>query len=651
MSWKEIADYLGRDVRTVVRWEKDKGLPVHRVPGGKRQAVYAFSDELDRWLRGEAEAAGQDSLLPVTVIEAPAATQQRRVRHAEWALLIAVALICFSLLGFLFRPQTQGNEPLRLLKLNTQAGIVGMAALSPDGRQVAYTFRRTGEITWHIYVQLIGAGDPVRVTRGDEQEGHPAWSPDGRFLAFFAGTPDSGSLVIAPALGGTPRVVARIREPHAATYVTWSPDGKGLVYPDRDSESDPVSTYNLRIDTGERSLIFTAPDTFTRDFGGAFSPDGKFFAFVRSGDNYRGQLLLVPSSGGDPRKLADAAGGTLSWTADSREIVYQSLIAGQNRADLLRVAIAGGEPRLVTTSVFNLASPSVARSGKGMVFLQHQNDANIWRLELGKTGVKRSIVADSQERDVDPACSPDGKRLVFLSYRNGPDLWLADADGSTHRLTYTADSDAKNSGTPDWSPDQRAVAFSVFRGIKTDISVVDLASGDMRPLVTHPANDGFPRWSRDGRSIYFTSDRSGRYEIWRMNADGSTQIQVTQNGGYVGQESPDGKYLYFGKQYTEGLWRMPIAGGAEELFVPQLSRRYAWTISDSGIFFINGITFPGLAVHFYDFSTGRISHIYEPLEALEYGPAKMSACRDGKTLYISQSDVTRSDLIWAENFR
>lgn len=51
-SWKEIADYLDRDVRTLRRWEKKKGLPVHRVPGGKRPAVFAYSKEIDHWRRG-----------------------------------------------------------------------------------------------------------------------------------------------------------------------------------------------------------------------------------------------------------------------------------------------------------------------------------------------------------------------------------------------------------------------------------------------------------------------------------------------------------------------------------------------------------------------------------------------------------------------
>lgn len=50
-SWKEIAAYLNCDERTVQRWEKTRGLPVHRVPGGKRNTLFAYSNELDSWLR------------------------------------------------------------------------------------------------------------------------------------------------------------------------------------------------------------------------------------------------------------------------------------------------------------------------------------------------------------------------------------------------------------------------------------------------------------------------------------------------------------------------------------------------------------------------------------------------------------------------
>lgn len=75
-SWKEIAAHLGRDARTAIRWEQDRGLPVHRVPGGKGQRVFAYTDELDAWL-----AQGP-------VPESTPASARRRPRAA---LLIAAA--------------------------------------------------------------------------------------------------------------------------------------------------------------------------------------------------------------------------------------------------------------------------------------------------------------------------------------------------------------------------------------------------------------------------------------------------------------------------------------------------------------------------------------------------------------------------------
>lgn len=52
-SWKEIAGYLGRDVRTVLRWEKERGLPVRCIPGGKRRRVFAYCAEVEEWLAAD----------------------------------------------------------------------------------------------------------------------------------------------------------------------------------------------------------------------------------------------------------------------------------------------------------------------------------------------------------------------------------------------------------------------------------------------------------------------------------------------------------------------------------------------------------------------------------------------------------------------
>ena len=110
-SWKEIAAYLGRDLRTVRRWEKEKQLPVHRVPGGERRAVFAYRVQIDAWLEnidGDESASSSPEAspsVPIAVLSAPAGFQFGRT-----ALLAALlAFACFAALGsYILRSRVTG---------------------------------------------------------------------------------------------------------------------------------------------------------------------------------------------------------------------------------------------------------------------------------------------------------------------------------------------------------------------------------------------------------------------------------------------------------------------------------------------------------------------------------------------------------------
>jgi eukaryotic-like serine/threonine-protein kinase len=101
-SWKEIAEYLGRDLRTVQRWEDEKGLPVHRVPGGKRQAVFAYRTEIEAWLRISGERDVSD-----TAANEPRVTQKRRL----WRILVPALLGTGLIAGGLYYSSHQA-QPL-----------------------------------------------------------------------------------------------------------------------------------------------------------------------------------------------------------------------------------------------------------------------------------------------------------------------------------------------------------------------------------------------------------------------------------------------------------------------------------------------------------------------------------------------------------
>src|SRR5207237_264346 len=104
-SWKEIASHMGRDVRTVMRWEKERDLPIHRGPGGKPGLVFADTDELDAWTRGDKALA--EALAPAVRPIDPVA----RIVTRRWTVAALMATLALTLgVGGWRTLGSQGNE-------------------------------------------------------------------------------------------------------------------------------------------------------------------------------------------------------------------------------------------------------------------------------------------------------------------------------------------------------------------------------------------------------------------------------------------------------------------------------------------------------------------------------------------------------------
>src|SRR6476661_6656441 len=109
-SWGEIAQYLRRDITTVKRWEKEKGLPVHRLPGGKRQPVFAYQDEIDEWSSGgtikRLSAELHDDTRGAEAAHASIASpkQLSRLRYVHLAMAVLLAGTIVVLLFLILAP-------------------------------------------------------------------------------------------------------------------------------------------------------------------------------------------------------------------------------------------------------------------------------------------------------------------------------------------------------------------------------------------------------------------------------------------------------------------------------------------------------------------------------------------------------------------
>src|SRR5260370_32042321 len=161
----------------------------------------------------------------------------------------------------------------------------------------------------------------------------------------------------------------------------------------------------------------------------------------------------------------------------------------------------------------------------------------------------------AQASFTEPAISPDGLEIAFVA---GGDIWTAPANGGEARLLV---SHPANESRPLYSPDGRKLAFISNRTGNGDIYVLSFDTGDLKRLTFDDGNDQLDAWSRDGRWLYFTSssrDISGMNDLFRVNADGGTPMQVSADryaSEYFSAPSPDGKTVAFtGRGIASGQW-------------------------------------------------------------------------------------------------
>ncbi len=594
-SWKEIAAYLGRGTRTVQRWEREHGLPVHRLrlPGHKQGSVFAYKRELDAWWAAHRTALEQE------VSAAPAAAPARRT--ALWVAAVASSVfLVVILLVWLAGQRTQPAAALRTSPLTSYAGLENYPAFSPDGQQVAFSWVGERQDNTDVYVKPIGSGAARRLTTDPADDIQPVWSPDGRSIAFIRtrwGATDEIRLVPAP--GGPERLLGKIQTPQTdipRPFLAWTPDGRGLIVPDRPSLADPHVLVRLSVASGEKRFLTRPPPQSLGDSAPAVSPDGRTLAFIRCPsiavcDVHLLELEPGFTAKGEPRRLTSEGKQVYSpmWTAGGREIFYVR-VSG-NTPSLWRVPVTGSKAPQAVQSLGNLGlHAAISSQGDRLAYSTFTMDRDVYRTELlagGRTGPPAKLIASTRS-DQFPVYSPDGRRIAFFSDRTGnPEIWLCDPDGS-HEAQLTSYRGPVVT-SPNWSPDGRQIAFDVAFQDTAEIYTIAVTGGQPRRLTMDPANDRLPTWSRDGRWIYFASDRTREQQVWKMPAAGGPAVQVTRRGGYGAYESPDGRLLYYAKTYSygkTGLWRVPVEGGEETQIGDWLVSAYNFTVAGDGVYFI-----------------------------------------------------------------
>jgi Tol biopolymer transport system component len=204
---------------------------------------------------------------------------------------------------------------------------------------------------------------------------------------------------------------------------------------------------------------------------------------------------------------------------------------------------------------------------------------------------------------------------------------------------------------PKWSWDSQSIAFFATQQGKPPHSesfVISARGGEPRRFESLPSGAKWPYWSRDGRWVYFAAEFDGG--VWKVALNGGQPIQITRTGD-VPQESPDGKYVYYHKDWPNrtSIWRVGVGGGEETKILGSVHSFGLWTVAENGIYFIRAPDQNGQSdLCIYEFAKGQTKTITTIANRIDW---LISASPDGKSVLYSQVDVAGRDLMLVENFR
>lgn len=509
-------------------------------------------------------------------LRAAPTTSGPRNRNRTFTLVgIAAVVLVGSLLASRY---LTGVEPRfevgTTSQLTNESGLEITPAFSPDGKAIAYAAGHPGGTS--IMVRQISGGDAIRLANGLA----PQWSPDGSKLVYV----DSAGIAMVPVFGGTPQRLVRNPDNEYTVSPAWSHDGKFLAYAQVRTIGGFGSIWIANADGSDPRMIRETNEPYAL----SWSPNDDRLAFVEGnllfvysgvqfGNIAPSTVWVVGRTGRGAALLTDSLHQSISpaWSADGDGVFYVSNARGGR--DLyyqrLRGTSANGAPQRLTSG---LKIHGIAATGEGRIaYSAWATNVGIWSLPFPRSGpvsvsTAHPIMSTTESIEV-VRLSPDGQWLAFDSDRSGNmDLYKMRIDGTgLQQLTRDSADDFR----PSWSPDGRELAFHSWRSGNRDSYVVSADGSAERLIASGPAHEYSGTFSPDGSQLAFDSDRSGQIEIYVTGSGkgeaGSGVRQLTKTGGSLARWSPDGKFIAYtvtatntpGLPYAAPLRVIPAEGG------------------------------------------------------------------------------------------
>jgi Tol biopolymer transport system component/tRNA A-37 threonylcarbamoyl transferase component Bud32 len=472
---REDAEPLPPGAPAPLRWV------IERLLSKEPAERYDSTRDLYRELRQIRDRLSQATSAIQTASAAP--PPKRRLFLPILATGVACLIVGAAAAWYLLPASGPDISAYTFTPLSRQDATESNPAWSPDGKSIAFTTSVHG--IHQVFTKAIDAPEAAQITHSATRCGAPFWSPDGSTIYYSS----NGDLWIVPASGGPSELVLS----HAVRAMIH-PDGRTLAF----VRGGKLWIGGLK---GEQSHEFGAAPFPNSQVGlVGFSPDGSKLAATAGNDSW-----ILPYPSGTPRKLSAVFSGIGGggWLRDSRHMLVP-------------------EP----------PGPS--------------GTSALWLLDTGN-GSKRTIYTSSSPM-LGISVSPDGKRMAYGTGHVEWDVLEVSLPSGTVRTVMSGSGIV--SGWPDWAPSGMHFLVSTERSGLLAIEDISSAEGFSRWLAIPEANVNYysPQWAPDGSRFVFLSE-GGKKQLMLSNASGGRSTPVTSDGelldGLSASWSPDGQWVAY----------------------------------------------------------------------------------------------------------